>query len=61
MSEAKVTQYILCKLDGKEYEPGDTYEGSPERIAELTKLGYLEAEEKANRGRKRSADDGSAD
>jgi len=58
MAKGKVIQYILCKLDGQEYNPGDVYEGSPERIAELIKLGYLEADEKPPRSRKQGADDG---
>lgn len=42
MTEGKVIRYILCKLDDREYIPGDTYEGTPERINELAKLGYLQ-------------------
>lgn len=47
MAEGKVVRYILCKLDDREYAAGDTYEGSPERVEELTRLGYLAGSEDA--------------
>lgn len=43
MIERKVKRYILCKLDGREYQPGDTYTSKDqERIDYLTDLGYLD-------------------
>lgn len=43
MKESKVIKYILCKLDGREYQAGESYIGSPDRINELVQLGYLES------------------
>lgn len=45
MIECKVIQYILCKLDGREYQVGDVYTGTQDRIDELIELGYLVAQE----------------
>lgn len=56
MTEGKVTRYILCKLDGREYIPGDTYEGTPERIDELAKLGYLQKASASSDGSPASED-----
>lgn len=64
MITRKVKMYILCKLDGKEYQPGETYAAKDqERIDYLTELGYLEQEDveeneepKTQRSRKRGSD-----
>lgn len=49
MIERKVARYILCKIDGREYQIGDTYKSKNQaRIDELTELGYLEDGEDPN-------------
>jgi hypothetical protein len=44
--EGKVIRYLLCKLDGREYQIGETYQSTDQsRIDELVDLGYLEKAE----------------
>ena len=43
--KAKVIQPFTCKISRDHYKPGDIYEGSPERIAELVSKGKVEAEQ----------------
>ena len=38
---ARVIEAFSDKLTGRIYLAGENYEGSQERIAELTKMGYL--------------------
>ncbi len=44
---AKVIKDFACRLRGVVYRPGDTYEGTPKRIAELAAGGYVEGEKPA--------------
>ena len=43
--KAKVIQQFTCKIIRYNYKPGDLYEGSAERIAELVSKGKVEAEQ----------------
>lgn len=51
MYKGKVIKYILCKIDGREYQVGEEYTSPTlDRIQELTQLGYLENEDTENVG-----------